>query len=162
MKMTKILNYSQEDVFEVFIKHAAADFKKFDRENPIGSKIEKQITTGGPKPIKVSIEITDYKDNFLYEITTSNPYSECITRYSFAGQKDGGTKVTVFEKQKTKKFVQQCTLYLQRFFYWKRFRASCKGFFEALDDGCLVRNKNRDKYKNDAKRAEAKKAAGNN
>ena len=83
MKMTGTVNYEVEDVFNHFIRNAKRDFSDFNEENPVGCKVEKDITTGGPKPIKCTVEITDYEKNKKYEITTSNEYSTCISTYTF-------------------------------------------------------------------------------
>ena len=74
MKMTGTINYDVEDVFNHFIKNAKRDFSDFNEENPVGCKIEKDITTGGPKPIRCTVEITDYEKNGKYEITI---YTSC-------------------------------------------------------------------------------------
>ncbi len=61
MKMTGTVNYEVEDVFNHFIRNAKRDFSDFNEENPVGCRVEKDITTGGPKPIKCTVEITDYE-----------------------------------------------------------------------------------------------------
>ncbi|ETI89601.1 MAG: hypothetical protein Q607_CBUC00158G0001, partial [Clostridium butyricum DORA_1] len=40
----------KEDVFNHFIRNAKRDFSDFNEENPVGCRVEKDITTGGPKP----------------------------------------------------------------------------------------------------------------
>ena len=126
MKMTGIVNYEVEDVFNHFIKNAKRDFSDFNEDNPVGCKIEKDITTGGAKPIRCTVEITGYEKNGKYEITTSNEYSKCVSTYTFVGQKDGTTKLTISEKQTTQKFVQLATLYIQRFFARRAFKRTFK------------------------------------
>lgn len=138
MKMTGTVIYDVEAVFNHFIKNAKKDFDDFDEEDPVGCKIEKYITTGGQKPIKCTVEITSYEKNAKYEITTSNEYSKCISTYTFVGQKDGTTRLTISEKQTTEKFIQLTTLYLQRFLARCAFKNSCKDIIDILNNELRV------------------------
>ncbi len=147
MKMTGIVNYEVEDVFNHFIKNAKKDFSDFNEDNPVGCKIEKDITTGGAKPIRCTVEITDYEKNGKYEITTSNEYSKCVSTYTFVGQKDGTTKLTISEKQTTQKFVQLTTLYIQRFFARRAFKRSFKNIIEVLNNELRVHFENVERSK---------------
>lgn len=147
MKMTGIVNYEVEDVFNHFIKNAKRDFSDFNEENPVGCKVEKNITTGGPKPIKCTVEITGYEKNAKYEITTSNEYSKCISTYLFMGQKDGTTKLTISEKQTTQKFVQLTTLYFQRFLARRTFKKSFQNIIDVLNNELRVHFENIERSK---------------
>ena len=142
MKMTGIVNYEVEDVFNHFIKNAKRDFSDFNEDNPVGCKIEKDITTGGAKPIRCTVEITGYEKNGKYEITTSNEYSKCVSTYTFVGQKDGTTKLTISEKQTTQKFVQLATLYIQRFFARRAFKRTFKNIIEVLNNELRIHFEN--------------------
>ncbi|MGM9935695.1 DUF3284 domain-containing protein [uncultured Clostridium sp.] len=147
MKMTGIVNYEVEDVFNHFIKNAKRDFSDFNEDNPVGCKIEKDITTGGAKPIRCTVEITGYEKNGKYEITTSNEYSKCVSTYTFVGQKDGTTKLTISEKQTTQKFVQLATLYIQRFFARRAFKRTFKNIIEVLNNELRIHFENIDRSK---------------
>ena len=147
MKMTGIVNYEVEDVFNHFIKNAKRDFSDFNEDNPVGCKIEKDITTGGAKPIRCTVEITGCKKNGKYEITTSNEYSKCVSTYTFVGQKDGTTKLTISEKQTTQKFVQLATLYIQRFFARRAFKRTFKNIIEVLNNELRIHFENIDRSK---------------
>ena len=61
MKMTGIVNYEVEDVFNHFMKNAKRDFKDFNEDNTIGCKIEKDINTDG----SFSLQLYIYRD-FLH------------------------------------------------------------------------------------------------
>ena len=99
MKAAGILTYPLEDVFHIFIKNAKKDFSDFNEEDAKGCKIQKNITSGGDKPIECTIEITDYIKNEKYQITTSTNYASCVSTYYFKGQKDGTIKLE-FEETK--------------------------------------------------------------
>ena len=147
MKMTGMVNYEVEDVFNHFIRNAKRDFSDFDEENPVGCKVEKDITTWGPKPIKCTVEITDYEKNKKYEITTSNEYSTCISTYTFLGQQDGTTRLTISEKQTTQKFIQLTTLYFQRFLARRAFKNSFKNIIDVLNNELRIHFENLERSK---------------
>ena len=147
MKMTGMVNYEVEDVFNHFIRNAKRDFSDFDEENPVGCKVEKDITTGGPKPIKCTVEITDYEKNKKYEITTSNEYSTCISTYTFLGQQDGTTRLTISEKQTTQKFIQLTTLYFQRFLARRAFKNSFKNIIDVWNNELRIHFENLERSK---------------
>lgn len=147
MKMTGTVNYEVEDVFNHFIRNAKRDFSDFNEENPVGCRVEKDITTGGPKPIKCTVEITDYEKNKKYEITTSNEYSTCISTYTFLGQQDGTTRLTISEKQTTQKFIQLTTLYFQRFLARRVFKNSFKNIIDVLNNELRIHFENLERSK---------------
>ena len=147
MKITWTVNYEVEDVFNHFIRNAKRDFSDFNEENPVGCKVEKYITTGGPKPIKCTVEITDYEKNKKYEITTSNEYSTCISTYTFLGQQDGTTRLTISEKQTTQKFIQLTTLYFQRFLARRAFKNSFKNIIDVLNNELRIHFENLERSK---------------
>ena len=147
MKMTGTVNYDVEDVFNHFMKNAKRDFSDFDEDNPVGCKVEKDITTGGPKPIRCTVEITAYEKNGKYEITTSNEYSKCVSTYTFVGQKNGTTKLTLSEVQTTKKFIQLTTLYLQRFLARRTFKKSFNNIIDVLNNELRVYFENLERSK---------------
>ncbi|HCW53731.1 MAG TPA: hypothetical protein DG753_08355 [Clostridium sp.] len=124
MKMSGVVNYNVEEVFNIFNKNAKRDFKNFKEDSAVGCKMIKDITTGGIKPIRCTIEITGYIKNVKYEITTSNDYSKCVSTYTFKPQTNGTTLLTLQETQSTPKFMQFMTLLFQRFLARKRFRES--------------------------------------
>ena len=147
MKMTGTVNYEFEYVFNHFIRNAKRDFSDFNEENPVGCRVEKDITTGGPKPIKCTVEITDYEKNKKYEITTSNEYSTCISTYTFLGQQDGTTRLTISEKQTTQKFIQLTTLYFQRFLARRAFKNSFKNIIDVLNNELRIHFENLERSK---------------
>lgn len=147
MKMTGTVNYDVEDVFNHFMKNAKRDFSDFDEDNPVGCKVEKDITTGGAKPIRCTVEITAYEKNGKYEITTSNEYSKCVSTYTFVGQKNGTTKLTLSEVQTTQKFIQLTTLYLQRFLARRAFKRTFNNIIDVLNNELRVYFENLERSK---------------
>lgn len=134
MKMSGVVNYKVEEVFNIFNNNAKRDFKDFREDNAVGCKMVKDITTGGKKPIRCNIEITGYKKNLKYEITTSNKYSKCVSTYTFKPQTNGTTLLTLKETQSTPKFMQFMTLLFQRFLARQRFKASFNNIIESINN----------------------------
>lgn len=134
MKMSGVVNYRVEEVFNIFTKNAKRDFKDFREDNAVGCKMTKYITTGGKKPLKCAIEITGYIKNVKYEITTSNDYSKCVSTYTFKPQANGTTIVMLHERQSTPKFMQFMTLLFQRFLARRRFKASFDNIIAGINN----------------------------
>lgn len=134
MKMSGVVNYKVEEVFNIFNNNAKRDFKDFREDNAVGCKMVKDITTGGKKPIRCNIEITGYKKNLKYEITTSNKYLKCVSTYTFKPQTNGTTLLTLKETQSTPKFMQFMTLLFQRFLARQRFKASFNNIIESINN----------------------------
>lgn len=65
-----VVDYPVEEVFKVFIRTAKRDFPKFNEKDPIGSAVIKQVGTYSAKTGTLRIEITDYKLNEKYQITS--------------------------------------------------------------------------------------------
>ena len=148
------MNYKLEDVFRVFMKNAKKDFSDFNEENPIGCKIKKTIQSAGPKPLDCTIEITDYKENEKYQITTSTTFttgeSNCVSTYMFMAQKDGTTKLVIDEDQGSERFMSYATLWLQRFLSKRNFKAKVNNIAESLNNELKIQfaNVERSKPKN--------------
>lgn len=133
MKASAILNYKVEEVFKMFIKAAKKDFKDFNKENPIGCKVEKEIYSSS-RPMKCTVEITDYEENSKYEITTTYGEVSCKSKYMFIQKEDGNTLIKFEEDQGANGFFSVTTLWLQRIMAKKRFKDRFNGLIEQLND----------------------------
>ncbi len=142
MKASGKINYPVEEVFNVFIKAAKREFKDFDEENPIGSKIVKNITSAGPKPMECTVEITDYIENKKYEITTSNKLSSCVSTYTFTQKKEGYTVVSFEESQSGKGMMDAFTLMLVRFAATRQFKKRFAAQIENLENQLKQKEEN--------------------
>ncbi len=133
MKAIGILNYPAEDVFNIFIKHAKKDFPNFNEEDAKGCKIEKKINSG-ENQIECTVEITEYKKNEMYQITTSTNNSQCISTYNFIKQKDGTTKLVLEEDQTSGQFIGYMALWIQRFMVRRNFKAKYNNIIDGLNN----------------------------
>lgn len=150
MKAIGVLNYPVEDVFHIFIKNAKRDFSDFNEEDATGCKIEKSIENGGPKPVKCTVEITEYEKNKKYQITTVTSYSKCISTYNFKGQRDGTTKIVFEESQTADKFFGYMSLMIMRFMVRRNFKIRYNGIIDSLNNELKI-------YFNNKERSKAKK-----
>lgn len=133
MKAIGILNYPAEDVFNIFIKHAKKDFSNFNEEDAKGCKIEKKINSG-ENQIECTVEITEYKKNEMYQITTSTNNSQCISTYNFVKQKDGTTKLVLEEDQTSGQFIGYMALWIQRFMARRNFKLKYNNIIDSLNN----------------------------
>lgn len=146
MKAIGILNYPAEDAFHIFIKHAKKDFPSFNEENAKGCKIEKKINSGG-KPVECTVEITEYKMNEKYEITTSTDQSKCISTYNFIKQKDGTTKLVLEEDQTSSIFIGYMALWIQRFMARRNFKLKFNNITDSLNNELRIYYENKERSK---------------
>lgn len=154
MKMSGVVNYDIDEVFNIFRKNAKRDFKNFSEDNAVGCKMVRNVTTGGRRPIQCTIEITGYIKNEKYEITTSNDFSKCVSTYTFKQQINGTTLVTLQEKQSTAKMFQLLTLWIQRFFARQRFKLSFKNIIDGLNNELRRYHENLERSTPDREQAE--------
>ena len=134
MKAFGIVNYTVEDVFNIFVKNAKKDFSDFNEEDAIGCKIEKNIASGGKKKIKCTIQITEYVKNEKYQITTSTERTTCTSTYTFNGQNDGTTKLMFEEIQGGQGFLAYMLLSFERFLNKRQFNAKYRSLIESLNN----------------------------
>jgi len=150
MKASAKLNYGVEDVFKVFIKAAKQEFKEFDKEDPKGLKIVKNISSAGSKPMKCTVEITDYEENAKYEITTSNSISKCKSTYKFKEQRDGNTLVKFEESQGGNGLVSSMTLVILRFMAKRKFKKRFKAMMAEIENEIRRQKENLERSKKKA------------
>ena len=141
MKASGKINYPVEEVFDVFIKAAKREFKNFNEEEPIGSKIVKNISSAG-RPMECTVEITDYIENKKYQITTSNNLSSCVSTYTFTQRKEGYTLVSFEETQSGKGMMDALTLMLVRFAAFKQFKKRFAAQIENLENQLRQKEEN--------------------
>lgn len=134
MKAVDILDYKVNDVFHIFIENAKKDFSDFNVEDATGCKVKKKLTSSMSAPIECTVEITKYKKNELYQITTSTENTTCVSTYTFQDTNDGKTKLMVEEKQDTIKFFGYMSLLIQRFMDRRNFKLKYNNLIENLNN----------------------------
>lgn len=98
-KNQDILDYPAKEIFKVFKLTAKRDFPKFNENRPIGVSVERKVGAYSLKTATMLIEITDYKNNEVYEITSSHNSTTYKSRYEFFALEDNKTKLVLTESQ---------------------------------------------------------------
>lgn len=127
-----VINYPIEKVFNIFIRSAKKDFPKFNESNPIGCKVVKKVGSYSAQSAKLEVEITDYKKNELYEIKSSSPNSNYISRYSFESVDENSTRITLLEDEVSKGFVPWFNVIVQNLAFKGRVKRRFEVFIEGL------------------------------
>lgn len=96
-----VLNYPISAVFKVFRNTAKRDFLKFDEENAVGSSVERNVGAYSIRSTNMKIEITDYKANEIYEITSVQDSTVYKSRYEFKQLDGQTTEINVVESMNT-------------------------------------------------------------
>lgn len=133
-----VVDYPVEEVFKVFIRTAKRDFPKFNEKDPIGSSVIKKVGTYSAKTGTLRIEITDYKLNEKYQITSVRDKMMYISTYTFDNDGENRTKITLEETEETPGAFQIVNVIIQKVCFKKtvrrRFGAFINGLEKAIED----------------------------
>ncbi len=100
-KNEAILDYPVDKVFKVFRDTAKRDFPKFNDKKPIGCSIERNVGTYSLKTARMKVEITDYKPNEIYEISSHKGKTLYKSNYQFVSLGENKTKLLLTESEYT-------------------------------------------------------------
>lgn len=109
-----VVDYPVEEVFKAFIRSAKRDFPKFNEKNPIGCSVTKQVGTYSAKTGTLNIEITDYKLNELYQITSVRDKMMYISTYQFERVDENSTQIILEETEETPGAFQLVNTIIQK------------------------------------------------
>ncbi|MGL5151317.1 MAG: DUF3284 domain-containing protein [Clostridium sp.] len=129
-----VINYPVEEVFKVFIKVAKRDFPKFNEKDPVGCSVSKQIGAYSTKSASVRIEITDYKKDELYQITTVRDKMVYVSTYHFEKVDDDSTELLLEETEDTPGLFPGLNSMLQNLCYKGRIRKRFAFFVQGLEN----------------------------
>ncbi len=152
-KNTVELNYPVEEVFKIFINTAKRDFPKFNEKNPIGCAVTKKTGAYSNKKVDIRVEITDFKKNELYQITSVRDKMMFVSTYTFEKIDDNKTLFSLEESDNTTGIFGGINAFLQNFLFKKRIKRR----FSFLVDGLEREIKNfREKVESHSKPKENK------
>lgn len=115
-----IVEYPIKKVFNVILEVAKRDFDNFDEKNAIGTSTEKTVGNYATKTSKMKVEITNYKRNEIYEVTSSQDDKVFISRYTFEKIDSNNTKIILEEYENSNGFIGGLNSFLVGFLYKKR------------------------------------------
>lgn len=121
-KNTTTLNYSASDIFKLFNKMAKQDFPRFNPKEALGCSTKKTIGHYAGRQAEAYVEITDYIDQKVYEVTTitSSTKLTFVSRYSLEKIDDNTTILTCEETQSGTGFFDTMNHTIQAIFFKKR------------------------------------------
>ncbi|MDS0526175.1 DUF3284 domain-containing protein [Clostridium sp. SHJSY1] len=161
-----IIKYPVEKVFNLFIRQAKREFPKFNESNPIGCSITKRVGAYSVQSATLKVEITDYKKNELYQITSTSPDRIYYSTYEFEIIDENSTRITLIEEDKSTGFFVWFNVILQNILFKNRIKRRFKFFIEGLireieiyDEKLSKNSKTRiEEAKKEEAKAEARKA----
>ena len=140
-----VIKYPVEDVFYIFVKTAKRDFPKFNENNPVGCKVQKNVGTYSTNSTQMTIEITKYEKNKVYEIMSSGNGVKYYSTYEFEEVDESSTKITLTEYHEEKGFINFFNSKLQNLLFKKRVKKRFAFFIEGLQREIEKRRENIEK-----------------
>lgn len=129
-----ILDYSVKDLFGIFIDVAKRDFPGFNEKTAIGTTVEKSVGAYSGKTGKMTIEITDFIKNEVYEITSRSGSGQVfLSRYEFEEIEEKKTKISLVEDEKSVGIFAVINSFVVKFLFKKRIKARFNYFIKGLE-----------------------------
>lgn len=129
-----VVNYPIEEVFKVFIRVAKRDFPKFNEKNPIGCSVTKKVGAYSAKSADVRVEITDFKKDEVYQITTVKDKLIYVSTYRFKKIDDENTQIDLEEVENTPGIFPGLNAMFQNLLFKKRIRKRFEYFVTGLEN----------------------------
>jgi len=119
----QILPYPPKKVFNIFREQMLQSFPGVNLNNPLGAKAEKTTTGVSGYKFHLNIEITDYQENEIYEITSrASNKQEFVSRYKFMPEGDKNTRLNFSETNTTPGFFGNANAILSSILFKNRAR----------------------------------------
>ena len=128
-----IVKYPVEEIFSVFIRTAKRDFPKFNESNPVGTSVTKKVEAYSIKSASLKVQITDYKENELYKITSTGSDTIYYSTYQFEKIDENSTRITLIEENETKGIITWINHLLQNLSFRGRVKRRFAYFMETLE-----------------------------
>lgn len=163
-KNSAVVEYSDKEIFKVFKKMIKQDFPRFNEKDPVGTSVKKKIGSYSTKSAEAYIEITDYKENEVYEITTvtSKTQTTFISRYTLTPVEDGKTLFTLEQSQAGDGFFVTLNHFIQSIFFKGRIKKRFSFLLQGLDNEITAmreRSNPKNKVDNEATKGELNEVA---
>ncbi|MGG7178554.1 DUF3284 domain-containing protein [Clostridium paraputrificum] len=128
-----VLDYPVEEVFRIFIRTAKRDFPKFNENNPVGCKVSKKVGAYSAQSATLEVEITGFKKNELYQITSTSSSAIYISTYDFEVVDDNSTRITLTEEDKKPGFFPGFNTLIQNIAFKGRVKRRFAYFVDSLE-----------------------------
>jgi len=138
----KVLPYPPEIIFTIFKEQIRKAFPKVKLSNPIGARAEKDAKGVSGYSFHLNLEITDYKNNELYELTThASNQQEYVSRYELKPINKGETLLSLDEKITTPGIFGAANALLTGVIFKGRAMRKAQGLFESIETELEKRHK---------------------
>lgn len=129
-----ILDYSVKDLFGIFIKVAKRDFPNFKEKTAVGTKVEKKVGAYSGKTATMTVEITDFEKDKVYEITSTSPNGQVYTsRYEFEELEENKTKISLSETEASGGIFAIINSFIVKYLFKKRINRRFEYFVKGLE-----------------------------
>lgn len=136
-KNETVLNYTREQIFKVFQTLAKRDFKDFDEKKPVGASSLREVGAYATKVEQMLVQITGYKQNELYEITSQHGKTTFVSRYELFEVDAFKTKLVLIETEFNPESISSLNAIIASFFFKsrvkKRFAYLVKGIIDQIE-----------------------------
>lgn len=137
----KVINESIEDVFRAFIQVNKREFRKFSAKNPIGSKCTKILKQSGKNTLQMTMEVTDYEFEGLYQVTGRLNEDEYISTFKFIKEEVDRTRIELIEEQKIKSLGSKIGLLIGGIFGNKKAKQKLNRVVEGIQQEIEIYNR---------------------
>lgn len=129
-----IFSNPPEQIFAIFRKQLCDTFPSVDLSNPIGTTNQKETRGVQGYTFLLDLEISDYKENEIYEITThaSNKQSY-ISRYELHSLPEDKTQLVLIEENTTPGFWGNANALITKIFFKKQGDRKAERLFQGIE-----------------------------
>ena len=132
--LKKVFPYSTTEVFAVFHDQFKQTFPLANILKPIGACAERDAAGVQGYTFHLSMQITDYEENRVYELTTRSSNKQIyVTRYELTPLEDGSTLLALGEEITTPGFFGSANAILTQIFFKKRARKKAERLFQSIE-----------------------------
>lgn len=103
--------------------------------HPLGATTEREAPGAGGYTFRLSMQISDYRENDVYELTTQASNRQTfITRYELFSTEDGSTRLVLTEKNTTPGYFGSGNALLTQIFFQRKARKKAERLFHAIEN----------------------------
>lgn len=143
----KVILAPIEDVFKAFMKVNKREFPKLSDKNPLGSKCSKIIRVTGNKTFNMTMEVTDYEFESIYQVTGKLIDDIYISTYKFVVEGEDRTRIELIEEQHMKSFSSKLGMIFSSFGGSKKAKKKLDYIADGVEDEIEFMKRKIDKNK---------------
>ncbi len=131
----QILPYPPKEVFTIFREQLIKTFPNVNPSKAIGATAEKDTKGISGYTFQLNLEITNYQENEIYELTThASNKQEFVSRYDFAAVGPNNTRLTLTETNTTPGFFGSANAIMASIIFKKRAKQKANKVFLSITD----------------------------